>query len=88
MHKQQKFVDKTLWIIAILNSFFLKKQLSRFQDKVPYNDVVWFVATQNKEFLKTLEKAYGKQKIITIESGPITTTFEPNEEGQKVLNIF
>jgi len=59
------------------------EQLSRFQTKVDYKDVVWFVATQNTEIIKTMQDSYGKDKVVWF-NRTITTTFDPHPEGQRV----
>jgi len=59
------------------------EQLTRFQEEVPYDQVSWFLATQNLTIINVLRKHYGTKKIISF-NGTITTTFEPDREGQKV----
>jgi len=62
------------------------EQLSRFQNVVPYDQVSWFVATQNLDYISRLEESYGKNKIIRY-NGTVKTTFDPDKEGQKVSLI-
>jgi len=62
------------------------EQLSRFQEEVPYEDVVWYMATQNLELIQQLQKAYGLNKIVWF-NGTVTTTFDNDPEGQRVSLI-
>jgi len=58
------------------------EQLCRFQEKVPYEDTKFFVATQNVDLIHKLQQSYG-DRIIWY-NGTITTTFDSHPEGQKV----
>jgi len=64
----------------------MAEYLSRFQDVVPYNQVKWFMATQNQEMISYLQDSYGKHKVVAF-NGTITTTFDTHPEGQKVSLI-
>eukprot|EP01116_Phalansterium_solitarium_P024205 TRINITY_DN879_c0_g2_i1.p1 TRINITY_DN879_c0_g2~~TRINITY_DN879_c0_g2_i1.p1 ORF type:complete len:480 (+),score=146.26 TRINITY_DN879_c0_g2_i1:128-1567(+) len=59
----------------------MAEQLARFQNQVPYDEVVWFVASQKVELIQRLVDAYGPKKIVFV-NATISTTFENNREGQ------
>eukprot|EP01116_Phalansterium_solitarium_P016520 TRINITY_DN3850_c0_g3_i1.p1 TRINITY_DN3850_c0_g3~~TRINITY_DN3850_c0_g3_i1.p1 ORF type:complete len:485 (-),score=191.66 TRINITY_DN3850_c0_g3_i1:281-1735(-) len=58
------------------------EQLTRQQTKAAYDDVRWFVATQNTSLVHILQRAYPNR--IVYYNGTITTTFENNKAGQMV----
>lgn len=58
--------------------------LSRQQSKAPYSKASWFMATQNVELIHELRGYYGSK--ITFYNSTISTTFENDQEGQKVLS--
>jgi hypothetical protein len=60
----------------------MANQMERFQESVPEPNVVWFVATQDQEALAYLRRAYGAEKIVSVNS-TITTTFDKGEDGQR-----
>lgn len=70
----------------IIYCILIGKQLARFQKDVPYEDVGFFVATQNLDLINRLKEGYGVHKVKSF-NGTITTTFEPNQEGQMVSLI-
>jgi len=56
-------------------------QLSHKVEGVDYEDVKWYLATQNRDLIQLFRERYGEDKIIFYD-GKIVTTFDNDKEGQ------
>eukprot|EP01116_Phalansterium_solitarium_P019912 TRINITY_DN5728_c0_g3_i1.p1 TRINITY_DN5728_c0_g3~~TRINITY_DN5728_c0_g3_i1.p1 ORF type:complete len:508 (+),score=177.98 TRINITY_DN5728_c0_g3_i1:98-1621(+) len=86
-HKDPQKKDHQGFPVPALDLFAqMAEQLGRFQGEAAYEDVVWFVGTQNVKLIEKLQSSYGSKKV-TAYNGTITTTFDSHGQGQRVSLI-